>query len=287
MQPKKANSKSAQDFVQSVSGGPSGAPSATPQVAQPIPPAKPSGFAAFKKRMSAIVGLIFVVYILLAVFTSLDNIRVCWTPADLYTEVITVIKANPKKLPASYPAEPAELKGLVDPRLYPAFYLIERDAQFNYLAKLVYKYRIPISVVENISCNGGRACYKNTHGNCTMADPGYVQVSSDLLKAATNNLAAIVLHELTHAQNKLEKPEYYCRDNFYLSNEFLAYKNEVIFKKQYVRFGWDDCFDNKGVFHPYPLYVNTKRNYQNLTDDMKLKAPNNIMETVFAFMFTN
>ena len=245
--------------------------------------ASPQGQVLIKHKFSQFFGIFLVLFVLIFFLTTINNFGPTFNPADYINEAKSLLKSK-NDLSVSTPAEPEQIKNLVPSDLYPAFYLIQSDKQFSYLADLLIKYKIKITIAKH-DCNGGQACYENIHGLCNIANPGEIFVLPDIMGAYHENLAGILVHELTHAKNKLENPNYYCRDNFYLSNEFLAYKNETMFKHQYEKITIFDYYDLNDNFHDYPLYKNTKRLYPNLVDDMNMQPTNNIFETIFSSFY--
>jgi hypothetical protein len=219
---------------------------------------------------------LFVFYIALI---SVDNDTIVWNPADWVAETVYLINLKPTAVPASFPAPSGAEKKLVDPALYLPFYLILRDPQFNYLAQFALSAGIQIKVTSDSQiCGGGDsgACYSGRYTECTLSDPGTIYIDSNFANAPIRwSPAGILVHELTHAWNRLKDPSYYCQGKYYLSDEFKAFVNQEMFKRQYERLGFLDYFNRQGVLDSYCLYYNTKQGYQNVgpIDDTNLKEP--------------
>lgn len=211
---------------------------------------------------------------------SIDNDTIVWNPIDWVAETIYLINLKPTAVPTTFPTPSAREKALVDPALYMPFYLILRDPQFGYLAQFDLNAGIQIKVATDTqTCGGGDAgaCYVARYEDCTLSDPGVIYIYTSYANAPIRwSPAAILVHELTHAWNRLKgDPSYYCAGKYYLSDEVKAFTNQEHFKRQYERWGFFDYFNREGEFYSYCLYYNTKQDYQNVgpIDDMNLKPP--------------
>jgi len=220
--------------------------------------------------------LILLILIIFIFLTWLDNFAVDWSPKAWLDEAVHLVNTRPVQVPAETPPLSGEVAVLVDGRLAQAFYLIQRDPQFAPLAQLVLDRRIRIEVSTG-SCGTprGKACYI---GHCPATEPpGKIVIFPELLKMNAYFLAGVMVHEMTHARNKLERSAHDC-ETLYLSDEMAAFTNQQYFKKPYERFGYFDYFDRQGKFHPYCLYWSLKKIYSQTIDDVKLQAPDNFVE---------
>jgi len=213
---------------------------------------------------------------------SIDNGMIVWNPVDWVAETAYLINLKPTTVPTTIPAPSEEEKQLVDPKLYLAFYLIQRDPRFGYLAQFALKAKIPIMSTSDMRvCGGGdkEACYTNHSSGCYLGHPGTIYLDGNFAQASVRWFpAALMVHELTHAWNRLEKSSYYCAGTYYLSDEIMAFINEENFIRQYERWGILDYFNRQGTLNEYCLYSQVKQGYQKdgPVDDVNLKPTDNI-----------
>ncbi|HTX86573.1 MAG TPA: hypothetical protein VMC41_00720 [Candidatus Nanoarchaeia archaeon] len=237
--------------------------------------------------------IIFIAVVILLIFfvSSTDNFALVWNPKDWIAEAVYLINHRPAAVPKEFPAPSKEVAALVDPGLLPAFYLIEQDPNFSYLAKYAITNKIKITISDEGAmkyCGGDDACYDNIVSRCSKkTSPGVIYFKSKAVtEMRTYFLAGVLVHELTHAQNHLEKPAYYCQGegHKYLSDEFLAFKNQDTFELRYDWFVIADYFDRQGNLHSYCLYSRIKEVYAHLDliDDVNLR-PQSAAEKFFCF----
>lgn len=239
-----------------------------------------------------IIILAVTVIIIFFFLTSMDNFAFVWNPKDWVAEAIYLVNWRPAAVPKETPAPSKEVAALVDPTLLPAFYLIQQDPDFSYLAQYAITNKIKIVTSDEDAaqyCGADDACYDNIATRCSKKNgPGTIYFKPQAVaNGQTFFLAGILVHELTHAQNHLEKPAYYClgQDQKYLSDEFLAFKNQDYFEKKYEWVPVSDYFDRQGNLHEYCLYSRIKETYakHNLIDDVNLQPPSKI-ESFFCFL---
>jgi hypothetical protein len=236
------------------------------------------------------INLFLAVVIVYIPLIWVDNGTIVWNPKDWLDETKYLIKLKPAAVPVQAPSPNIDVANLVDPSLQLAFYLIQQDPQFNYLAQFAIDKRIKIKVQAGSCGNDPKACYEDT---CPERKPGTVYLDPVLAAAPTVPWAAagVIIHELTHAWNHLEKPSYYCtEEQHHLSDEFTAFKNQQLFKRQYTRFGFFDYFDRQGNLNEYCLYHNIKRDYQqlrgDLLDDVNIPTPNGV-NRLFCYFYSD
>lgn len=219
---------------------------------------------------------LFLLLLTFVFLTWLDDFRVTWNPKDWVDEAVYLIGHRPVEVPAETPPLTGKAAELVDARLAKAFYLVQSDPQTAPLAQMAADKGIRIEVTDQETCGTpkSKACMKMT---CPPVQSDRLVVFPELLNMNTYFLAGILVHELTHERNLLDKPEYYCSGH-YLSDEFQAFKNQQYFKRPYERFGIFDYFDRQGNFHPYCLYWLLKKAYTQSKDDMNLPPSDNFVE---------
>ncbi len=238
-----------------------------------------------------IIILVIVVLVCYFFLISIDNFAFVWNPKDWVDETVYLINHRAMAVPKEIPPPTKEVAALVDPQLLPEFYLIEQDPKFSYLAQYAIANKIKITVSAAGAaqyCGGDDACYDNIANRCSKKNsPGTVYFKpQSVADGMPYFLAGILVHELTHAQNHLENPAYYCQGegHKYLSDEFLAFKNQDYFELRYDWFVFTDYFDRQGNFHDYCLYQRIKEVYAHLDliDDVNLK-PASPGEKLFCF----
>ncbi|HTW96863.1 MAG TPA: hypothetical protein VMD74_04375 [Candidatus Methylomirabilis sp.] len=234
------------------------------------------------RKIIILVVTLAVVYFFLI---SMDNFALVWNPRDWIAEAIYLVNHRPAAVPKEIPVPSKEAAALVDPKLFPEFYLVQQDPQFGYLAQYAITNKIKIIVSDEGAakyCGGDDACYDNIATKCSKKNsPGTIYFKPKAVADGTTSfLAGVLVHELTHAYNQLEKPAYYClaSDRRYLSDEFLAFKNQDYFELRYEWMVIADYFDRAGNFHSYCLYQRIKDVYakHNLIDDVNLPPPSRI-----------
>jgi hypothetical protein len=232
-----------------------------------------------------VIILAITVVLIFFFLTSMDNFSFVWNPKDWVTEAVYLANWRPARVPKETPAPTKEVAALVDQGLIPAFYLIQQDSEFSYLAQYAIINKINISVSDESAteyCQDDDACYDNIATRCSKKNsPGTIYFKSKAVaNYSTSFLAGVLVHELTHAQNHLEKPAYYClgQSQKYLSDEFLAFKNQDYFEKKYEWVPVADYFDRQGNLHQYCLYSRVKETYakHNLIDDVNLQPPSRV-----------
>ncbi|MFH1207886.1 MAG: hypothetical protein V1668_04830 [Patescibacteria group bacterium] len=230
--------------------------------------------------MRAVIALciVFVLY------ASLDNFRLMWKPGDLVEEVVFLASVKPEKIPQSFPVQTEAVRDLVDAPILPAFSLLQQDSWFGYLAQMAIDRRIQFRISADWCAAGNRACYVNSIVNCTVS--GRIYIVPGFLEARIQAITEALVHELTHAQNRLERPAYYCAGTAYLSDELAAFSNSMLFHRKYTRWVLFDYFDNRGVMHDYCLYRNIQKDYAGLADDVQYPRPSNMFERDYCGMYS-
>lgn len=231
-----------------------------------------------------LVRLVIAVHIIFMLVASLDNFRFAWKPMDLVEETLYLISIRPQEVPESFPSQSQDVRALVDPAILPAFSLLQQDPWFGYLAQIAIDQGIPIRVGTDGCADNERACYINSIIGCT--EPGRIIVTPAMVGAPTSDIAEALVHELTHAQNRLERPSYYCAGLKYVSDELAAYSNGAIFFRKYTRWPLFDFFDHQGVLHDYCLYYNIVKDYPNLFDDVGYQPPSGMFAKDYCGLYS-
>lgn len=235
-------------------------------------------FLHYFTRLAIALFIIFILY------SSLDNFRLMWKPGDWVEEILFLTSVDPKKVPETYPVPSGIVRDLVDAPILPAFSLLQQDPWFGYLAQLAIDRQIQIRISPDWCKTDDRACYVNSIVNCTVS--GRIYVTPKFVEERTQTIAEALVHELTHAQNRLERTTYYCAGSVYVSDELAAFSNSMLFHRQYTRWVLFDYFDNQGVMHDYCLYRNIKKDYTGLVDDVQYQAPTNMFERDYCGIYS-
>jgi len=228
----------------------------------------------------AVSGILAGLYICTIVAIMAIDTKVVWLPWDVVSTIksdIQFYQSHPAKTLPDYAELNTDLpvKGFVEDRFVRALSLINREPDLKYLVDLVIKNKIPIMMGKAEDFQGwtNPAVYKSV---CPKGGVGSVLVnpSSNWPEFA---LAGTLVHELTHAYNKITKPSHYCDGNHYLSNELAAYKNEKKFMYQYNHLYFMDKdgigkIDLRGNSWNYCLYfwIKNSKIYSDNIDDLNL-----------------
>jgi len=240
------------------------------------------GFGKLKSWIETILLGFILLYSLLVFFASADNLNLTWRPSEMIAEFQYLKNSFNKKSPQTSSPSHA-LKKLVEEPYLPAVQLIQQDPEFKHLIDMMIKYKIPItSNAENLKVEDLTSCREACYlSSCPGI--GKVYLTADFSKASTLGQAEIIVHELTHAENRIKNPSHYCHKKL-VSDEFSAFKNEVTLQYKHRKLGLFDYFDKNNVLHEYCLYKNIKKTYPAWTDDMNLRPPNKIEQ--FWCLFT-
>ena len=129
-----------------------------------------------------IIILAVTVIIIFFFLTSMDNFTFVWNPKDLVAEAVYLANYRPAVVPKETPVPSKEVAALVDPELIPAFYLIQQDPDFSYLAQYAIVNKVKILDSDEGAmeyCGADDACYDNIATRCSKKNsPGAIYFKS-------------------------------------------------------------------------------------------------------------
>ncbi|MBU2523037.1 MAG: hypothetical protein KKE23_01965 [Nanoarchaeota archaeon] len=232
-----------------------------------------------------VAGLLLGLYVCTIFAIIIADVKIVWLPQDVIKSAVEDIRyyiAHPAKSVPEASALSSELpvEGFVEEQFIPILELINREPQFKYLVDMVVKYKIPIvlgdATMGTPGYGGERARYDY---RCPGSPIGKISVHPSLANTDANILvlAGILVHELSHAYNRINISDYYCIGKEYVSDELSVRKNEYVFMYQYdhnMFFGPypHGMIDLRGNIHDYCIYrhIKEQEGYSTFIDDLNL-----------------
>jgi len=226
------------------------------------------------KIIPVLIVFAIVLYILAIFGIILMDSKIVWMPQDVVMSVVSDVqyyRANPAESVGASSNSELPVEGFVESQFIPALNLINDNPQFKYLADLVVQYKIPIVAEQGVV---GNSLYTSS---CPVNPIGKLSVNPSFADANTDVLAGILVHELTHAYDRINQSSKYCTGTHYISDELNTRRNQYSFWYLYdhaLFFGiyTMGMIDIRGNVNDYCIYQQIKKTdvYSDWTDDVNL-----------------